>query len=228
MYGFPIPTTYSEAIEFDQQNGNTKWRDSTALEIQQLMDYDTFDDLGINIDIPLRYQKIRCHLVYAVKHDGRFKARMVADGHLTETPTESVYSGVVSLRSLRFMVFLAELNELATWATDVGNAYLEAYTSERVAIIAGSEFGEKLEGHTQIIRKALYGLKLSRKMWYQRFADCLRNEGFAPCCADPCVWMRLNKERDVYEYIAVYVDDLAFAMEDPQSFVDTLTPGPDR
>ena len=49
--------------------------------------------------------------------------------------------------------------ELATLiATDIGNAYLEAYTSEKVYVIAGPEFGD-LEGHIFVIRKALYGLK---------------------------------------------------------------------
>jgi hypothetical protein len=52
---------------------------------------------------------------------------MVADGHLTDVPLDSVYSGVISLvRSLRTIVFLAVLNELDTWVTNIGNAYLEA------------------------------------------------------------------------------------------------------
>jgi hypothetical protein len=59
---------------------------------------------------------------------------------------------------LRTVIFLAELNGLETaWATDIGNAYLEAKTSEKACIIPGPEFGE-LEGHTLIIFKALYGL----------------------------------------------------------------------
>ena len=56
-----------------------------------------FVDMGESTPIPKGYQKIRVHLVYAVKHDGRHKARLVADGHLTEVPVDSVYSGVVSM-----------------------------------------------------------------------------------------------------------------------------------
>jgi hypothetical protein len=93
-----------------------------------------------------------------VKHDGRHKARLVADGHLTDVPVDSVYSGVVSLRALRIVMFLAELNGLPLWATDVGNAYLEALTAEKVYIIAGPEFGEN-EGCIYVIYKALYGLR---------------------------------------------------------------------
>ena len=37
--------------------------------------------------------------------------------------------------------------------------------------------------------------------------------GLKPSKADPDVWMRLSKDESVYEYIAVYVDDLAIAMK---------------
>ena len=138
--------------------------------MHQLDEYDTFEDLGYKAPVPKGYQKIKVHLIYAVKHDGRFKARLVADGHLTDVPTESVYSGVVSLRGLRMVIFLAELNGLELWATDVGNAYLEAICSEKVVIEAGREFGDAKKGHTLRIHKALYGLRLSAKSWHHRFS----------------------------------------------------------
>ena len=72
---------------------------------------------------PSQYQKIRVHLIFAVKHDGRHKARLAAGGHLTPDPIESIYSGVVSIRSLRLVVFLAKLNNLEVWGADIGNAY---------------------------------------------------------------------------------------------------------
>ncbi len=105
------------------------------------------------------------------------------------------------------------------WATDVGSAYLESYTQEKVYIIAGPEFGE-LQNHILVVRKALYGLRSSGARWHDRFADCMRELGFQPCKAEPDIWMRPNGQR--YEYVAVYVDDLALAMEKPQEFVDTL------
>ena len=48
----------------------------------------------------------------------------------------------------------------------------------------------------------------------------MRNEGFKPCHAEPDIWMRENG--DVYEYVAVYVDDLAFVVKEPQKFVEAL------
>ena len=42
---------------------------------------------------------IKVHLILAYKHDGCHKAHLVAGGHLTLDPIESIYSGVVSTRS---------------------------------------------------------------------------------------------------------------------------------
>jgi hypothetical protein len=156
-FGYRIPCNYNEAMQFDLRNGNALWREATNLEMSQLAEYDTFRDLGHKDTAPppTGYKKIRTHIVYDCKHDGRHKARMVADGHLTDILLESVYSGVVSLRGLRIVTFLSELNGLDLWATDIGNAYLEAFTMERNYTVAGPEFGQ-LEGHYLIIVKALY------------------------------------------------------------------------
>jgi hypothetical protein len=96
------------------------------------------------------------------------------DGHLTKVILDSVYSsGVVSLHGLHTIVlFLAKLNALKMWATDIRNAYLEAETRECIYIIAGAEFGD-LEGHTLVIFKAVYGLWSSGLHWHEHFANCL-------------------------------------------------------
>ena len=44
------------------------------------------------------------------------------------------------------VVVLSQLNDLEVWGSDVGNAYLEAHTDEKLCIIAGPEFKE-LQGH---------------------------------------------------------------------------------
>jgi Reverse transcriptase (RNA-dependent DNA polymerase) len=116
-------------LRLDQRNGSTLWGESIKLEFTQIGDYDTFIDKGhhTKVNAPSVYKKIRVHFVFDVRHDGRHKARLVADGHLTQILIDSVYSGVVSLSGFRLVSFLAELNHLQIWATDIGNAYLQAY-----------------------------------------------------------------------------------------------------
>ena len=82
MYGYLIPQNYAQAVQIDKDNNNTKWQDCTKLELNQIDKYDTFVDKGPDWRPPDDYKKINVHLVYAVKHDGRHKARLVAGGHL--------------------------------------------------------------------------------------------------------------------------------------------------
>ena len=67
---------------------------------------------------------------------------------------------VVSLWGVRIVIFLAELNGLKIWQTDIGNAYLEATTEEKVYVITGPEFGEK-EGHNSSLTRRSTGSRLA-------------------------------------------------------------------
>jgi hypothetical protein len=112
-------------MEYNRENGNTRWRDSEVMEVEQLHEYSVFGDKGYGGSIPMGYKMIRCHLVYDVKHDAQHKSRLVAGGHLMDTPLDSVYSGVVSLRSVRMIAFLAEHNEMELWATTIWRLHLD-------------------------------------------------------------------------------------------------------
>jgi hypothetical protein len=153
-FGVLVPRNHAQAVELDIANGNTKWQDAEVTERGQLFEYHTFVDKRKGGVAPHGYKWIQYQMIYDVKHDGRHKALLVAGGNLTDPSTESVYSVVVSLRGICLVIFLAKLNQLEVWGADVGNAYLESLTKEKVYIIGGPEFGD-LAGHTLIIYKAL-------------------------------------------------------------------------
>lgn len=188
---------------------------------------EVFKDLGgvkKGAKVLICYQKIIVHLVFDVKHDGRRRACMEADSHLTEPPTdESVYSGVVSLRGLKLVIFLVELNKLKLYSTGISSAYLTAKCSERVCIIAGKRIGEQV-GHILVSRKALYGLRFSGKSFNERLGSMLQQLGFVPSKVEASIWMRKNRE--IYEYVATYVDDLNLAMKDRLALVKQLENDP--
>ena len=220
QHGFQVPKDFNDAISFDKENSNTHWQDEMDLELTQIHEYKVFKDTGkaqfhdgkaVTLD---GFQKIRVHFVYAVKHAGRFKARPVADGHLIKEP-------VVSLRSLRMVAFLFQLNDLEIWGADVGNAYLEAYTDPNLCITVGPEFKE-LQVHLLIMIKTLHGTRSGGARWHDRLSDILQELKSKPSKADPDVWMRPEPGGTYYEYIAVYVDDLAIATKDPQAFCNEL------
>jgi hypothetical protein len=110
------------------------------------------------------------------------------------------------------------LNDLDILGADIGNAYLNAMTSEKVHTICGLEFGQAYLGRFAIITRALYGLKSSGVAWRNTLAGTLGDLGFVSTLADPDVWIRpaikLNGEH-YYEYMFFYVDDLLVLSEKP-------------
>ena len=165
-----------------------------------------------NPDELIGFQKITTHLIFDIKLGENFrrKARLVADGHKTDTPSSVTYSSVVSRDSVRICLLIAALNDLDVQAADVENAYLTAPCKEKVWTIAGPEFGSD-QGKPLIITKALYGLKSSGAAYRAYFAQTLDELGFRPSIADPDVWMRAAVKPDgeeYYEYILCYVDDI--------------------
>ena len=135
MYGFRIPRDYAKAVAFDIENGNTLWQDATKLEMIQMDNSKVFKDMGLfdKTNISNGFKKIRVHLVFAVKHNGRHTSRLVADGHLTDTPLESIYADAgtadaVSIWGLKICILIAELNDMNAYPADIGNAYLTSQT----------------------------------------------------------------------------------------------------
>ena len=109
--------------------------------------------------------------------------------------------------------------------SDVGNAYLNAKTSEKVYGIAGIEFGDNDVGKVCVIVRALYGLKSSGAAWRSHFANDLRDMGFQSSLADPDVWLRAATKAngfECYEYILVYVDDLLTISEHAKEITQQL------
>jgi hypothetical protein len=157
-FGIPLPKSHAEALQMDKENRNDLWARAMA---KKLLNVDiAFDWKEVGERPPPGYQKIPYHFVFDVKMDFTRKARLVAGGHVTDVPSVMTYSSVVSRDSVQIMFMIAALNDLDIMAGDIGNAYLNAETTEKVYMIAGSEFGEQA-GSGIVICQALYGLKSS-------------------------------------------------------------------
>ena len=164
MFGYLTPRSYKEALEFDKEINNTKWAHATKDEMDCIKEQQDFTKCQrakwdpnhkriLNappnqiLNAPPNHQKIRVNLIFAVKYHGRHKARLLADGSLTPEPAENICSGVVSLRHLRPVIFLGELNNLELWGADIGYPICKPtpMRSYLLFIIGGGEF-EELEG----------------------------------------------------------------------------------
>jgi hypothetical protein len=126
-FGVKIPKTVKEAKLFDEENGNTLWWDAICKEMKNVRPAFEVWDKDV-LELPHRYQKITCHMIFDVKMGENFrrKARFVADGHKTKTPAVMTYSLVVSRDSVRIALTIAALNDLDIMACDIQKAYLTA------------------------------------------------------------------------------------------------------
>ena len=220
-YGVKVPNTVKEAIALDQSNGNKFWQEAIKKEMEALLELDCFEfrDAG---DIPLgEYQCTNLHIIFDVKTDLRRKARLVAGGHLVELFDTEVYSSTVRGISVKLLHVIAHQNKLKALCGDVGNAFVTAYTKEKVYCKAGPEFGEN-EGKIVVIKKALYGLASSSACFHSHFADVLRSFGFTATRFDNDVWIRLSADGKSYEYICTHVDDFCIFSMNPQPIMDQI------
>ena len=121
---------------------------------------------------------------------------------------------------MRLALIIGELNGLSIMVGDIGNAYLEAKTKEKVYFIAGKEFGP-LEGQTPIIFKALYSLHTSGACFHEKLANSLPDMDFKPTLSNPDLWYQ--DARECYKYKCVYKDALMAILKHPPAFFDLLT-----
>ena len=141
-FGIEVPKTVKRALELDEVNGNTYWQDAMAKEVGTMLDMNTFKDMGEHFDWK-GYQHIPIIWCFDVKFDFRRRARAVANGSVSDPlPDNEVYSGVVSIDSVRIALFVAMLNGLKVCAADISSAYLTAFTAELKYTILGPEFGK--------------------------------------------------------------------------------------
>ena len=222
QFGYRVPRTIKEAYKLDELNGNTKWKDAILTELKKLHEeYSCFKIVEHKHDIGEGYKYIPLLWAFAVKFDGRHRARCVAGGHITPDLEDDLYSGSVDLETVRIAFVAAQLTALKIIAADVGSAYIQAFTIEKVYTIAGPEWAAlNMEGKILVIVKALYGLKSSGAMWHQKLADNLREMGYTPCEADYDFWIRGRD--DHYEYVAVIVDDLLVFSRKPEETIGLL------
>ena len=92
-YGINIPSHTQEALLFDKMNGTTFWADAITKEMGNL------DRLGVfqyfSPDTRKEgsdgWQKAPMRMIFDVKKDGRYKARLVVGGHVIDSSEHETF-----------------------------------------------------------------------------------------------------------------------------------------
>ena len=100
---------------------------------------------------------------------------------------------------------------------DVKTAYLNAPLDYEVFIEQPPGFEEKDKNGVKLVmklKKSLYGLRQSGRMWNQLLHDFLISNKFVQSKSDHCVY--ILHERDDRIILIVWVDDIIIAARDPK------------
>ena len=117
-----LPKTMEEAYALDAKNGNTLWADATSKEMENVRV--AFEVLPDGKSVPTSHQFVWCHMVFDVKMEVfRYKAKLVAWGHMTLAPTTIMFVSIVSRERVGIVLMIATLNDLEVKALIVRALY---------------------------------------------------------------------------------------------------------
>jgi len=194
-----------------------KWKDAIEDELKSLERRKVF---GPVVQTPMNVKPVGHKWVFVRKRNEnneivRYKARLVAQG-FSQKPGidyENTYSPVVDAITLRYLISLAIHKSLEMRLMDVVTAYLYGSLDKDIymKIPEGFKLPEAQKSTSREIysiklNRALYGLKQSGRMWYNRLSEYLVKEGYKNDVICPCVFIK--RFESGFTIIAVYVDDL--------------------
>ena len=116
-------------------------------------------------------------MIFDVKVDLIRNSRLVIGGHVFNSSGHNFYASTMNSVSARILMIIASANSLDVMTGDIGNAYLNFNTEEKMYTHASSDFelvGIMAEGYLLEVIKALYGLPASRNRWPLNLSHTLR------------------------------------------------------
>lgn len=207
------PSTYNEAANCEMKD---QWLKAMKEELNSHQELRTWE----LTELPAGQKLVGSRWIYKIKKDAsgqivKRKARLVAQGFNQQPGIDFVdaYAPVAKQATLKALLAIASERKMVLKHLDIKTAYLNGSLKEVVYMRQPPGFSEP--GNEALVcrlRKSIYGLRQSAKCWNDRFDEALKEMGFHPTVADPCLYTRERNKKRVY--IVVYVDDVVVASED--------------
>lgn len=201
------PETIEEAMNSEEKDD---WMKAIASEYESLKKNNTWT----LVDKPEDRKLLDTKWVFKKKYgtDGninRFKARLVVKGcsQVAGRDYKETYAPVIRYTSLRYIFALAARYDMEIHHLDVTTAYLQGDLDDEIYIKQPKMFNSGAESNKVLkLKKAVYGLKQSGRVWNIKLTKTLKNLNFEQSKADQCVFYKC--ENDDRLIITVYVDDI--------------------
>eukprot|EP00253_Pinus_taeda_P002960 PITA_02960 len=209
------PRTVKEVV--DSKDGKL-WKGAMVHEMASLQKNKAWD----LVELSARKKPIGSKWVFKKKTNAegkveKYKARLVAKGY-SQVPTidfGDIFSPVAKVTSIRLLLSIVAAFDFEVQQMDVKTTFLHGDLEEEIYMKQPEGFAMK--GMKELVcklKKSLYGLKQSPRMWYQKFDTFIRGIGFTRSKADHCVYFELIGDRVIY--MVLYVDDMLLVGNDKE------------
>lgn len=199
------PSTVEEALSGPYA---IQWKEAMNEEYKSLIENNTWELTSL----PSNKYAIPCKWVYKIKRNEngdtvKYKARLVIKGCSQRPGIDygEVFSPVVRLASLRYLLALSVKYDLDICHMDAVSAFLQGDIEEEIYMKQPPmyESGENVCR----LKKSLYGLKQASRLWNKKLDTTLKEMGLLQTKLDPCIYYKIVDNNNI-TFIAIYVDDL--------------------
>ncbi|RVX20561.1 Retrovirus-related Pol polyprotein from transposon RE2 [Vitis vinifera] len=157
------------------------WRQAMVDEMAALHSNGTWD----LVVLPSGKSTVGCRWVYTVKvgpdsQVDRLKARLVAKGYTQVYGSDygDTFSPVAKIVSVRLLLCMAAMRSWPLYQLDIKNAFLHGDLAEEVYMEQPPGFvAQEESGLVCRLRRSLYGLKQSPRVWFSRFSSVVQEFG---------------------------------------------------
>lgn len=223
--GGHVMTTELDPRTEEEANQDSRWLKAEKEEMRNLTRNKTWEV----VKRPWDKQVLPTKMVYKHKTDEkgnltRRKARFVVRGCFDkDKKLRDTYAPTLKYATLRILFAVSALLGVLIHQCDITAAFLYGILPEPVYVEQPRNFVVKnAKNFVLKLKKSLYGLNISPRLWNERFDDELKKQGFSRCEADPCLYVRHHTrgdgvdEKNHLTLLGVFVDDIFICGTDDQ------------
>ena len=195
-----------------------KWKQAMEAELKQIELMDTFEVCHMPTSISKEVKAFNSRFVLNWKEfERRFKARIVVQAYnWNPGKMDEFFSPVVASTTMMIFWNLLTYNSWRCVAMDAKNAFLNGVipSSYTIYVRPPKELKSRYGSKVWKLKKALYGLPIASKLWYEEIHKSLEPLGMQRSKFDPCLWFLLNSDNQITIMVIVHVDDFLLAGTD--------------
>ena len=186
--------------------------------MDSLKQHDVYKLVNVS-SVPKGVKIVGSRFVFKQKADGRFKARLVVQGHVQESGIDygRSYAPVCRIGRIRTLLDIACEHGWPVWQMDVVVAFLQSFIDKDVFVepAPGHDPRDSKTGEVMVykLQRSLYGLAQSPVLWYDTIDGELVVIGFRPTQSDPCEYTHGSGVTLVI--LTLYIDDVLITGKGP-------------